>query len=47
MKTCAQKGVRKLQVGMQCENFQNHVHWPTINVHEVPHGAVDGECEYG
>lgn len=47
MKTCVKKGVRKLQVGMQCENFPNHIHWPTINGHEVPHGVVDGKCEYG
>jgi hypothetical protein len=46
MKTCVKKGVRKLQFGMQCENFQNHVHRLAINAHEVPRGAVDGECEY-
>jgi hypothetical protein len=42
MKTCVKKGVRKLQFGMQCENF----HQIAINTHEVPRGAVDGECEY-
>ncbi len=42
MKTCVKKGVRKLQFGMQCENF----HRIAINAHEVPRGVVNGKCEY-